>query len=162
MIHRRGVLPILGLLALVIIGTVFQIVRGSSAATPPPTPSVITTPVPTDVGQEVLASLAVLLRAYSDGDVRQLCRPGVLVDPAVIRAQNAHGNGCESEVESLMTTKPSLHVTARDVTVIGEIATARVATASGDTTVDFVRRGSRWLLSFSDGNDPLPALAGTA
>jgi hypothetical protein len=36
-----------------------------------------------------------------------------------------------------------------------------VAANGGSATVDFVRRDRRWLLSFSDGNDPLPALAGT-
>jgi hypothetical protein len=164
MIHRRGVLPVLLLLALVLVGTVVQIVRGPSAAAPAATsrPSVIETPVPTETAREVMASLADVQRAYRLGDVRQLCRPGVLVDRAVIRAQNAHGDGCESEVESLLATRPSLKVTVHDVNVVGDLATAAVTTASGDTTVDFVRRGARWLLSFSDGDDPLPALAGTA
>jgi hypothetical protein len=86
----------------------------------------------------------------------------VLVDPAVIRAQNARRDGCEGEIESLIAGEPQLRVTVRDLAVRGNLATADVETRSGGTTVDFVRRGGRWLLSFSDGDDPMPALAGTA
>jgi hypothetical protein len=53
-------------------------------------------------------------------------------------------------------------VPSRGLAVRTDLATASVVTANGNAaTVDLVRRGGRWLLSFSDGADPLPALAGT-
>jgi hypothetical protein len=163
MIHRRGVLPVLVLLALVVFGLVGQIVRGSGTATPAGQ-SAAATPAPvTGAGREALRSLAAVERAYDAGNVRRLCRPGVLVDPAVIRAQNAAKDGCEGEVEGLMANVPRLHVTVRALAVESDLVTADVAAANGAAaTVDFVHRDGRWLLSFSDGTDPLPALAGTS
>jgi hypothetical protein len=163
-IHRRGVLGVLLLLVLIVVGFVVQIVRGPAAATPGPQVTATATPTPAQTGaaRAVLRSLAAVERAYDAGDVRRLCRPGVLVDPAVIRAQNARRDGCASELESLMANVPRLQVTVRELAVRADLAAAGVVARDGSTaTVDFVRRGSRWLLSFSDGADPLPALAGT-
>jgi hypothetical protein len=156
MIYRRGVLPMLVLLVLVVVGGVLQIVAGStssgrSAAGATPTPTT------TAAARSVLSSLAGVERAYDAGNVRQLCRPGVLVDPAVIRAQNAR-QGCESELETMTANRPRLQVTVRRITLEPDLAIATVETGN---SVDFVRRGQRWLLSFSDGSDPFPALAGT-
>jgi hypothetical protein len=160
MIHRRGVLPVLVLLVLVLAGFVVQIVRGPAAATPR-SPSATPTPV-TGPARAVIGSLVAVERSYDAGDVRRLCRPGALVDPAVIRAQNARSDGCESELESLIANVPRLRLTVRELDVQADLATATLVTANGKgATVDFVRRGRRWLLSFSDGGDPLPALAGT-
>jgi hypothetical protein len=162
MIHRRGVLGVLLLLVLVVAGFAAQVVRGPAAATPT-VQSATPTPIPaTGAARAVIRSLARVERAYEAGDVRRLCRPGALVDPAVIRAQNSQLDGCESELESLMANVPRLRLTVREVGVRADLATATVVTANGTSaSVDFVRRGRRWLLSFSDGNDPLPALAGT-
>jgi hypothetical protein len=45
------------------------------------------------------------------------------------------------------------------VSVRSDLATATVSTAhSAAVPVDLVRDGRRWLLSFSQGQDPLPAL----
>jgi hypothetical protein len=163
MIHRRGVLPALVLLVLVVVGGVLQIARGSAApdagarATATPTP----TATPTAAEQAVLRSLAAVERAYDAGNVRRLCRPGALLDPAVIRAQDAQAQGCESELESLKANVPRLRVTVRTLALERDLATADVlTTTSTGATVDFVRRGQRWLMSFSDSGDPLPALAG--
>lgn len=164
MIHRRGVLAVLLLLALVLFGTVVQILRGPAAATPSgQTAAATPAPTPaTGAARAVIGSLAGVERAYAAGDVRRLCRPGALVDPAVIRAQNAQLDGCESELESLIADVPRLRLTVRELGIRADLATATVVTANGKgATVDFVRRGRRWLLSFSDGNDPMPALAGT-
>ena len=163
MIHRRGVLPILVLLGLVLAGTLLQIVRGPTGATPAGSaPAAAATPA-TATARDVLQSLAAVERAYDAGNVGLLCRPGALVDPAVIRAENAHAKSCEGQLESLMANKPRLNVTVRDLAVDRELATADIATsAGGSSSVDFVHRGGRWLLSFSDGGDPLPALAGTS
>jgi hypothetical protein len=165
MIHRRGVLPVLLLLALVLVGAVLQIVRGPSGATPGGQPAAGATPTPTPAtgaAREVLQSLAAVERAYDAGNVRRLCRPGVLVDPGVIHAQDARPGGCEGELESLMANAPRLRLTVRALAVRPDLVTTTLATATGASeTVDFVRRGERWLLSFSDGNDPMPALAGT-
>jgi hypothetical protein len=113
----------------------------------------------------VLRPLAAVERAYDAGDagdVRRLCRPSVLVDPAVIRAEDAQPRGCEAPLEDLMANVPRVRLTVLEVTLRPDLATATVAAANGSrAAVDFVRRGRRWLLSFSDGDAPLPALAGT-
>jgi hypothetical protein len=57
---------------------------------------------------------------------------------------------------------PRLHVRLRALALRPDLATAELASTFGAAaTVDFVRRGKRWLMSFSDGEDPVPSLAGT-
>jgi hypothetical protein len=81
----------------------------------------------------------------------------------VIRQQNALPGGCESELEGLIANEPPIRLAVRRLTLRRDLATAAVATASGaSVAVDFVRNGRRWLLSFSNGNDPMPALMGSA
>jgi hypothetical protein len=80
----------------------------------------------------------------------------------VIRAQNARRSGCESELESLIANEPRLQVTVRGLATRSDLVTVDIVAANGaEATVDFVQRDGRWLLSFSDGDDPLPALVGT-
>ena len=164
MFHRRGVIPFVVLLLLVVLGTVVQIVAGTVAtrggSVSGPRPAVAATPPPTRPARQVIRSLGAVQHAFAAGDVRRLCRPGALVDPAVIRRQNAHTGGCESELEQLIATKRQLRLSVRGVSLRRDLATASVATAAATVPVDFVRHGPRWLLSFSDGGDPMPALAG--
>jgi hypothetical protein len=161
MIHRRGVLPALVLLVLVVVGAVLGVAGRPAGSTTGARPAA--TPSPETSGERaVLRALAAVERAYTAGDVRRLCRPGALLDPAVIRVQNQRARGCEDELESLMANVPRLHVTIRALALRPDLATADVVTSFGaDATVDFIRRGQRWLLSFSGGEDPIPALAGT-
>jgi hypothetical protein len=164
MMHRRGVIPVVVLLLLVVSGFIVQAVRGPASATGGAAPSIGARPSPapaTGIGSAVVGSLAAVQRAYDAGDVRRLCRPGALIDPAVIRRQNARPGGCESELESLMATERRLRFVVRRLTLRADLATATVATARAAVPVDLVLRGRRWLLSFSDGADPIPALAGT-
>ena len=163
MIHKRGVLPALVLLALVVIGTGMQIAFGSGAAPSAHSVTPAPTPVPA-VGQAgaVEHSLAAVQRAFNAGDLGLLCRRGRLVDPAVIGRQDADGPGCEAELEALMAHAPKLRLTVRRLTLRSGLASVTVTTARGqDAVVDMVRRGDRWLLSFSNGSDPMPVLAGT-
>jgi hypothetical protein len=163
-LHQRGVLPALLLLTFVLVGAGMQIAFGSApgsspAATPTPTPTA--TPA---VGQTaaVERSLTAVQAAFNAGDLGLLCRRGRLVDPDVIGGQDADGPGCEAELEALMADAPPLRLTVRRVTVRPDLATITLTTAGGqEAVVDMVRRGDRWLLSFSHGNDPLPVLAGT-
>jgi hypothetical protein len=161
MIHRRGALPVLVMLVVVVAGTVLAIVDGPAGSTTDTPPTV--KPTPDSAGERaVLRTLTGVERAYAAGDVRRLCRPGALLDSAVIRAQNAKATGCEDELESLMANVPRLHVRIRALVVRPDLATADLVTTFGaDAMVDFVRSGRRWLLSFSDGRYPIPALAGT-
>jgi hypothetical protein len=160
-IHRRGVLPALVLLVVVVVGTVLSITDGPASSTTDAPPA--TTPGPaTGAERMVLHTLAAVERAYDAGDVRRLCRPGALLDADVVHAQHRQSAGCESELEDLMANVPRLHVTIRALALRPDLATADVETTLGaDATVDFVRRGKRWLMSFSDGEFPIPALAGT-
>jgi hypothetical protein len=62
-----------------------------------------------------------------------------------------------------MATEPPLRLAVRRFAPRPDLATANVATASGAAVaVDFVRQGTHWLLSFSDGGDPMQALAAGA
>ncbi|HEX4690846.1 MAG TPA: hypothetical protein VH276_09135 [Solirubrobacteraceae bacterium] len=79
------------------------------------------------------------------------------MDSAVIAAQDRAGS-CESELEVLMGEGP-MRLSVSRVSVRSDLATATVSTAhSAAVPVDLVRDGRRWLLSFSQGQDPLPAL----
>jgi hypothetical protein len=165
MIHRRGVIPVVLLLFLVVTGFVVQAVTGPAAAGGGAVPEVDTRPSPdlaTGTARQVVAALAAVKRAYDAGDTARLCRPGALVDRAVIRRENAAPGGCESRLERLMANRPRLRFGVRGLTLKPDLATATVATAGAAAVpVDLVRRGRHWLLSFSDGADPMPVLAGT-
>jgi hypothetical protein len=148
------------LLVLVVLGGVLGIVRGTAGSTPGDRPA---TASPDTAGERaVLSSLSAVENAYAAGDVRRLCRPGALLDPAVIRAQDRHARGCVSELEGLMGNVPRLRLSLRALALRPDLATADLVTTSGaDATVDFVPRGKRWLMSFSGGDQPIPVLAGT-
>jgi hypothetical protein len=159
MIHRRGVIPIVVLLVLVVFGFALQAVRGPASATQPTTAADPTPTPDTAAAQAVIRALGAVRRAYNAGSVRRLCRAGALVDAAVVRSQHGH---CESRLESLLANVPRLRFTVRDLTLQPDLATASVSTATGTgARVDLVRDGQRWLLSFSDGANPMPALAGS-
>ena len=85
---RRGALPILLLLALVLSGVVLQIVTatatGPKTAAATATPTAVATSM-TGADGEVAAALSALQRAYNAGDVVRLCRSGGLLDPAVVK-----------------------------------------------------------------------------
>jgi hypothetical protein len=156
---RRAVIVVL--LALIVFGFVAQALAGITAApaakqaTPTATPT-----VGTGRGDPVRRALAAVERAFNAGEVSRLCRPAALVDRAVVRQQNGLPGGCESEVEGLMANEPPLRLTVHQLTLKQGLASATVSTGNGtDVSVDFVRDGQRWLLSFSGGNDPMPALA---
>jgi hypothetical protein len=146
-------------LVLVVVGWAASLVRGSTgAAVGPaaPTPSAQT-------ASGIAAALGRVERAFNAGDVGLLCRPGALVDPAVVRVQDAQSGGCKSQAETLIGDKPRMRLSLRAVAIRGDLATATVQTARGTTThVDLIRTGGRWLLSFSDRGDPVPGLAGVA
>ena len=167
MVPRRPFVAVV--LVLVVLGWAATLVTGGSraavgpgASTPTPTPSA-TTAAPAGVARDVAAALDRVQRAFDAGDVGLLCRPGALVDPAVIREQDAQSGGCEGEAETLIGDEPRMQLDVRSVAADGDLATATMKTARGTTAhVDLIRTGGRWLLSFSDTDDPLPELAGAA
>jgi hypothetical protein len=165
MTPRRGVTLVL--LTLIVFGVVVQAIRGP-AVSPGAAPVATATPpaaaasTETPEGEQVSRALAAVQRAFNAGDVARLCRPAALVDPAVIRQQNRLAGGCESEIEGLVANEAPLRLTVQRLALQRDLASAEVATSGGaDVSVDFVHQGRRWLLSFSGGNDPMPALAGT-
>jgi hypothetical protein len=157
------------LLALVVLGWVGALVSGNSGAvvgtaTPTPTPVATATATATaGVTREVTTALGRVQRAFDAGDVARLCRPGVLVDPAVIRRQDSRSGGCAAQAEALIGDEPRMQLDVRSVAADGDLAIATVRTARDTTArVDLIRTSGRWLLSFSQTDDPLPALAGAA
>jgi hypothetical protein len=164
MTRRTGIV----LLALVLLGMVVGTV-GRVLATPAATPSATVGPRPAGTtapaagARQVVRSLAAVKRAFDAGNVRRLCRPGALVDPAVVRGQDRGSGDCHSELEALVASHAPLRLAVRQVAARPDLATVTVGTASGArVAVDLVRHGRRWLLSFSDGSDPIPVLAGVA
>jgi hypothetical protein len=92
MLYRRGVILPLGLLVLVVVGAVVRIAAGSPATPPAPR----TAASDTATAAQPAAPLRVLdavQDAYNAGDVAALCRPGRLVDAAVIEQQDAQPGG---------------------------------------------------------------------
>jgi hypothetical protein len=162
MIHRRGAIPALLLLGLIVFGFVFQAIRGPATAASP-SGAASATPAPDPAAAlPVIRSLSAVQRAYAAGDVRALCRPGALLDPAVIRQEHPRSGDCQSGLETLMSEVPRLRFTVQSLRLGPDLATATVSTSAGaGERVELVRRGQRWLLSFSGGADPLPVLAGT-
>ena len=166
MIHKRGVWPVLLVLVVVILATGLRIageVAGEpgppGTATPTPTP--IPTQTPTGAGRE-RSSLVPRSARYKRRRSGLLCRHRQLVDPALIRQQNAQQPGCEAELEALMANEPPLRLTVDEVLLRHDLATATVTQArSASVRVDLIHDAGRWLLSFSDGGDPMPALAGS-
>jgi hypothetical protein len=105
-------------------------------------------------------AVGVLADALRDGDVERLCRPGAVFTSEVVAEMNG-AQGCEQDVElsSVVTQPPTLTV-VQPSSYEPDLATLRVRVGRGATVpLDVVREGGQWLVSFSDGNDPLGALA---
>jgi hypothetical protein len=120
-------------------------------------------PAPAIVGREqarAAHAVDVLAGALRDGDVERLCRPGAVFTSEVVAEMNG-AQGCEQDVElsSVVTQPPTLTV-VQPSSYEPDLATLRVRVGRGATVpLDVVREGGQWLVSFSDGNDPLAALA---
>jgi hypothetical protein len=128
--------------------------------TTPTTPARAAAPASLN-GEQARAAAAVqtLARALHDGDIEALCRPGAIFTPAVVADMNAGDTSCEAtdEVLRIVQQPPALTVVA--VALRPDLATVRVAVNGQTVPLDLVRSGRRWLVSFSDGDDPLGALA---
>jgi hypothetical protein len=162
---RRTVIVMLALVLLgIVLRIVVQVHGGPAAATRAiAAPRAAQTTAPAGLARQVVGSLGAVERAFDAGNVRRLCRPGVLVDPAVIRQQDVGTGDCESELEALVSSHAPLRLAVRQIAARPDLATVTVTAADGaGAAVDLVRHGDRWLLSFSDGDDPMPALAGVA
>jgi len=172
MIRRRGAVTVLLLLGLMLFGVLLQtlasavppVANGAARPSSATTAKKAAAPAPAvpHAAAGVVDALARVQSAFNAGDVVLLCKSGALVDPAVVRSQNAQG-GCENELETLVANEAPMRLAVQRVTTDGDLAIAAVTTRLGTTaTVDLVRDGNAWLLSFSDGDDPMLALAGTA
>lgn len=123
-----------------------------------------TAAVPASVRREqaqAARAVDVLARALRDGDVERLCRPGAVFTSAVIAEMNGGLQSCEQDVElsSVVTQPPTLTV-VQPSSYEPDLATLWVRVGRGGTVpLDVVREQRQWLVSFSDGNDPLSALA---
>jgi hypothetical protein len=163
MMTRRTVIVVLGLVLLATILTaVVQVAGGPAAAPRAVAPRPAQPAAPAGVARHAVRSLDAVERAFDAGNVGRLCRPGALVDPAVIRRQDAGSGDCAIELEALIGSHAPLRLAVRKVSARPDLATLTVATANGTVAVDVVRQDDRWLLSFSAGGDPMPALAGVA
>jgi hypothetical protein len=104
-------------------------------------------------------AVADLEDAFRNGDVERLCTPGAIFTPAVVAAMNEGGESCEASVElsSELHRPPDLTVTR--LALESGLATAHVRVGRGPTIpLDIVRSGRRWLVSFSNGIDPVGAV----
>src|SRR4051794_40533219 len=104
--YRRGVIPVVFLLGLILLGLLAQLLAGTAPpvtaparAAKPAAPARAAPPAIPAGATAAVRALDRVQRSFDAGDVVTLCKPGVLVDPAVIAAQNAQG-GCESELET--------------------------------------------------------------
>jgi len=103
-----------------------------------------------------VGGLSAALRA---GDVERVCRPNAVLTAAVVAEMNSSGGSCEATVESMLTDFGPPRLTVLGVALKPDLATARVRVANGGVVpLTLLRVGAGWLVSFSDGNDPLSAL----
>lgn len=135
----------------------------STATTTSTTPRTVPAPSPPVSPAEARAERAVT--AFSDalraGDVEQLCRPNAVLTAAVVGEMNTAGQSCEIYLEQtrVVADPPVLHVTGI-AAFKPDLATIRVRIAAGETiALDVVRDSRRWRVSFSDGVDPIAAIA---
>jgi hypothetical protein len=104
-------------------------------------------------------AIQVLAGALRDGDVHRLCRPGAVFTSAVIAGMRATGQSCESSLELSAAVREPPTLTVTHVAVEPGLATAQVRVGSkGVIPLDIVHTGRRWLVSFSDGEDPVAAV----
>ncbi len=151
------------LLARVVIRTGASIVTGTAPPRTPAAAQPTVTPTPASSAQTlaIAAAVARVQHAFNAGDRGAPCRPGALVDAAVIRRQDRRPGGCEAELEVLLADSSPMQLTVGKVRLRSDLATAAVTTHPGTTvSVDAVRGPRGLLISFSDGDDPMPALAG--
>ena len=132
-------------------------VRASKTVTAP-APA---TPAPRLHGEAARAAAAVatLDRALGDGDVERLCRPNAIFSAAVVAEMRSGGVSCEASIEDTLANRrvPAMQVVS--VAVKPDLATAQVRVGGGHTVpLSLLREGRRWVVSFSDGDDPLGAL----
>jgi hypothetical protein len=109
----------------------------------------------------VADAVAALGQALRGGDVLRLCRRGAIFTPAVVEEMGTGGATCEASVEDLLASgqPPTTAVVA--VELEPRLATAKVRVSPSTTVaLTLLRDRHRWLISFSDGNDPLVALIG--
>jgi hypothetical protein len=121
-----------------------------------------TSPAPAIVRREqarAARAVDVLARALRDGDVDRLCRPGAVFTSAVVAEMQGALQSCEQAVElSSIVTRPRTLTVVQSSFTEPDLATLRVRVGRGGTVpLDVVREGRQWLVSFSDGNDPLLA-----
>ena len=143
-------------LASSVLATVARLTNGAAgAASRPAAPTPVAPP-------GVVGAIAAFQASFNAGDVERICRPGSLLDPAVIRRLNAQSGGCAAEAESLANAASPLQLSVIDARMRPGLATALVRNGHGRAvSVDLVPDHGRWLLSFSGDAEPLSALAGT-
>jgi hypothetical protein len=105
------------------------------------------------------AAVSGLRRAIADGDVARLCRPGAIFTRGVIRERRQEVIDCEPWVENVLTGHRLPLPTVRSVSVEPDLAVAQVAVGGRTIPLTLLREGSRWLVSFSAGVDPLEAFS---
>jgi hypothetical protein len=133
------------------------------AATPAAAPPAVAPAAPVRLHGEAARAadaVQVLGRALRAGDIESLCRPGAIFTATVVAEMNAGGESCEAsdEVSRALNEPPALTVVGLSLET--DLATAKVRIGTGPVVpLDIVRDGGRWLVSFSDGADPLGALA---
>lgn len=107
----------------------------------------------------VAAAVAALGRTLRDGDVERFCRPRAIFTAAVVAEMDHGGVSCEASVEDTLAASGPPALTVIAVSVEPGLATAQVRVRGGATVpLTLLRDGRRWLVSFSNGNDPLAAL----
>lgn len=92
--------------------------------------------------------------------MERVCRPGAIFTAALVAEMN-DGENCEASVEVSAALRHPPALTVTRLAYEPGLATAQVLVGRGRIVpLDLVRDGGRWLISFSNGDDPFGALAG--
>jgi hypothetical protein len=106
------------------------------------------------------SAVEVLASALRDGEVDRLCRPDGVFTSAVVSAVRQSGQSCEDSLELSNALQHPPQLTVTKLAFEPGLATAQVRIGSGSTIpLDIVRKGQRWLVSFSNGVDPVSAMS---
>ena len=117
------------------------------------------TPAPLH-GEAARAAQAVtsLADALHAGDVERLCKPGAVFTGAVVAAMKEGGLSCEAALELSPELRRPPELTVTKLAIEPDLATAQVRVGRrANVPLDLVRTGGRWLVSFSDGSNPVAA-----
>jgi hypothetical protein len=133
-----------------------------TAATPTATTTPAPTPVFTGEARRVAAAVHDFGVALDRGEVERICAPNAVVTAAAITNLDQDEGSCEQYADGRLENTGPISLAATSIKLRTDLALADVRRRDGTTVaLTLLKDRRRWLLSFSDLEDPLSAILGT-